>query len=101
MIVFLINNPAPSGIYNSGSGEARTFNDLASAIFGALKKDLKIEYFDMPETIKSSYQYFTQAEMAKVRSAGYNFKSTPLESGVQQYVEWMLDKKNRILEDLI
>jgi ADP-L-glycero-D-manno-heptose 6-epimerase len=101
MIVFLINNAAPSSIYNAGSGEVRTFNDLTAAIFDALKKNMKIGYFDMPETIKSSHQYFTEADMSRIRSASYNFKSTPLEMGVRQCVEWMLDKKHRVLEDLI
>ena len=101
MIMFLMNNEVPSGIYNAGSGEARTFNDLAAAIFGALKKQINIEYFEMPETIKSSYQYFTEANMSKIQSAGYNFKSTPLEIGVQQYIEWMLAKKHRGIENSI
>ena len=99
--MFLMNNEAPSGIYNAGSGEARSFNDLAAAIFGALKKQINIEYFEMPETIKSSYQYFTEANMSKIQSAGYNFKSTPLEIGVQQYIEWMLAKKHRGFENSI
>ena len=101
MIVFLMNSVVPNGVYNAGSGEARTFNDLAAAIFGALKKQTKIEYFDMPDTIKSGYQYFTEADMSKIQSAGYNIKSTPLEIGVQQYVEWMLDKKTSSIEDSI
>jgi ADP-L-glycero-D-manno-heptose 6-epimerase len=92
MILFLIKNPVPNGIYNCGSGEARTFNDLAGAIFGALNRYTKIEYFDMPETIRSSYQYFTEADMSKIQSAGYDYQPTPLDKGIQKYVQWMLEK---------
>jgi ADP-L-glycero-D-manno-heptose 6-epimerase len=94
-MVFLMNNPVANGIYNSGSGEARTFNALAAAVFAALKKDSTIEYFDMPESIKNSYQYFTQAEMGKIRSVGFSVAPTQLETGVQRYVEWMLANKKQ------
>jgi ADP-L-glycero-D-manno-heptose 6-epimerase len=75
-----------SGIYNVGTGKARTFNDLVKATFSALDKQTQIEYIDMPEDIRETYQYFTEADMDKIRSAGYSQPFYSLEEGVDDYV---------------
>ena len=75
-----------SGIYNVGTGKARSFNDLASATFSALDKSTHIEYIDMPEDIRDKYQYFTEADMSKLRTAGYTNAFFSLEEGVDDYV---------------
>lgn len=75
-----------SGIYNVGTGKARTFDDLVKATFSALDKQTKIEYIDMPEDIRDTYQYFTEAKINKIRSAGYSQPFYSLEAGVEDYV---------------
>ncbi len=83
----LNKNTVKSGIYNLGTGKARTFNDLAMSVFYALKKTPKIEYIDTPEDIRDKYQYFTEANMDKLHSQGYNKPFYSLEKGVIDYVE--------------
>jgi len=80
------------GIYNLGTGKARTWNDLAKAIFAALDVPPKIEYIDMPESIKDKYQYFTEADMGKLGKTGLDIKFTPLEDAVADYVRKYLEK---------
>jgi ADP-L-glycero-D-manno-heptose 6-epimerase len=75
-----------SGIYNVGTGKARTFDDLVKATFSALEKRTQIEYIDMPEDIRDTYQYFTEATMDKIRAAGYSKPFYSLEEGVDDYV---------------
>jgi ADP-L-glycero-D-manno-heptose 6-epimerase len=75
-----------NGLYNLGTGKARTFDDLEKAVFAALGKTENIEYIDMPEDIRDKYQYFTEADMGKLKSAGYNRPFTSLEEGVKEYV---------------
>jgi ADP-L-glycero-D-manno-heptose 6-epimerase len=82
-----------SGLYNLGTGEARSFNDLVKATFAGLDKEAVIEYIDMPEDIRDKYQYFTEATMNKLASAGYNDKFYSLEEGVGDYVRNYLSKK--------
>ncbi len=82
-----------SGIYNAGTGKARTFNDLVNATFSALDKATQIEYIDMPIDIRDTYQYFTEAEMDKIRSAGYAQPFYSLEDGVEDYVRNYLYSK--------
>ena len=86
MTLHLAANPAANGIFNIGSGEARTWNDLARAVFSALGREPRIEYIDMPESIREKYQYFTQAAISKLRSAGYHQPITSLEDAVRDYV---------------
>jgi len=86
MTLHLAANPAANGIFNIGSGEARTWNDLARAVFAALGREPRIEYIDMPESIRDKYQYFTQADIRKVRGAGYDSHITSLEDAVRDYV---------------
>jgi ADP-L-glycero-D-manno-heptose 6-epimerase len=75
-----------SGIYNVGTGKARTFDDLVNATFSALDKQAQIKYIDMPEDIRNTYQYFTEATMDKIRAAGYSQPFYSLEEGVDNYV---------------
>jgi ADP-L-glycero-D-manno-heptose 6-epimerase len=75
------------GIYNVGTGKARTFRDLVTAIFSSLDLQPRIEFIDTPEDIREKYQYFTEADMNKLRSAGYEKKFLTLEEGVGSYVK--------------
>jgi ADP-L-glycero-D-manno-heptose 6-epimerase len=77
----------PNGIYNVGTGKARTFKDLVTAIFTSLNLKPEIEFIDTPEDIREKYQYFTEADMIKLRSAGYDKKFFTLEEGVGGYVK--------------
>lgn len=86
VIWFLFSNKVKSGIYNLGSGKARTFFDLATATFKALDKPVNIEFIDTPLDIRDKYQYFTEADMSKLLNAGYKKPFTQLEEGVQDYV---------------
>jgi ADP-L-glycero-D-manno-heptose 6-epimerase len=80
----------PNGIYNAGTGEARTFLDLAHALFAALDIHPAIEFIPTPENIRDTYQYYTQAEMDKLRSVGYHRDFCSLEQGVAEYVREFL-----------
>jgi len=91
IVVYLLEHELPSGLYNAGSGSARTFNRLAEAIFNALELPVCIEYFDMPESLRDSYQYFTEAEMEKLIQAGCPHRPTTLEDGIRRYVQWLLN----------
>jgi ADP-L-glycero-D-manno-heptose 6-epimerase len=84
-----------SGIFNVGTGKARSFRDLMTAMFAALGRKPVIEYIDMPASIRDSYQYFTQAETANLRGAGYNADFTALEEAVQRYATGYLDRPDR------
>ena len=95
VVRWLMETPAVSGIFNVGTGKARSFRDLMTAMFSALGREPKIEYIDMPASIRDSYQYFTQAETANLRRAGFNADFTPLEDGVRQYVTGYLDRADR------
>jgi ADP-L-glycero-D-manno-heptose 6-epimerase len=87
MTLHLAENPQAAGIFNIGSGKAHTWNELAGAIFNALGREQLIEYIDMPEAIRDKYQYFTQAKIEKLRSAGYTQAITPLNQAVRDYVQ--------------
>jgi ADP-L-glycero-D-manno-heptose 6-epimerase len=84
--IFLMLHRQHSGLYNLGTGQARTFYDLAAATFKALNLAPNIEYVDMPEDIRDKYQYFTEANMEKLKSIGYTDKFYSLEDGVFDYV---------------
>jgi ADP-L-glycero-D-manno-heptose 6-epimerase len=81
-----------TGIYNVGTGKARTFDDLVNATFSALDKPAEIKYINMPEDIRDTYQYFTEATMDKIRAAGYSQPFYSLEEGVDDYVRNYLSK---------
>ena len=92
MCVWLLQTRPASGLYNVGSGKARTFKDLVTAIFDTLNLPPHIEYIDTPEDIREKYQYFTEADMSKLRNAGYSEPFHSLETGVKEYVEDYLSK---------
>jgi ADP-L-glycero-D-manno-heptose 6-epimerase len=83
-----------SGIYNLGTGKARTFNDLVANVFKNVGKPLTVNYIPTPEDIRDKYQYFTEADMSKVEAAGYDVPFTSLEDGIKDYVQqYLLPKK--------
>ena len=90
VVNWLIENPAVSGLFNLGTGQARSFQDVAKAMFDAMNKPVSIQYIDMPEEIKSKYQYHTQASMDRLKKAGYAEPLTTLEEGVRDYVQTYL-----------
>jgi ADP-L-glycero-D-manno-heptose 6-epimerase len=83
---FLLHHRKDSGIYNLGSGKARTFLDLVRNTFAAMKKEPQIEFVDTPADIRDKYQYFTEADMTKLKSIGYDKPFHTLEEGVKDYV---------------
>jgi ADP-L-glycero-D-manno-heptose 6-epimerase len=85
--LFLMQSKPNSGIYNLGSGKARTFLDLATNTFNALKVDANIDFIDTPIDIRDKYQYFTEANMSKLMNQGYTTPFHSLEEGVKDYVE--------------
>jgi ADP-L-glycero-D-manno-heptose 6-epimerase len=91
--VYLMKTKPESGIYNLGSGKARTFLDLAKNTFKALNKEVKIEFIDTPVDIRDKYQYFTEAKMDKLIHSGYDVPFHTLEEGVKDYVKNYLVKK--------
>jgi ADP-L-glycero-D-manno-heptose 6-epimerase len=95
VVRWLMETPSVSGIFNVGTGQARSFRDMITALFRALGAEPKIEYIDMPQAIRGQYQYFTQAEVENLRRAGYNAGFTPIEEGVRRYVTGFLDTADR------
>lgn len=91
---FLMNHRKDSGIYNLGTGEARTFLDLAKATFKAMDLETNIDFIDTPVDIRDKYQYFTEAKMEKLKSIGYQQPFTTLEDGVEDYVRNYLTSGN-------
>jgi ADP-L-glycero-D-manno-heptose 6-epimerase len=87
MTLSLAANPLARGLYNLGAGQARSWNELASAVFAALKKPPCIEFIEMPETLRDKYQYFTEANIKKLLSTGYKGPAFSLEEGVTDYVQ--------------
>jgi len=92
--VFLMQQKAQSGIYNLGTGTARSFYDLADSTFKAMDKQTEIEYVDIPADIRDNYQYFTEADMSKLIAQGYSTPFTSLEEGVHDYVSNYLSKNS-------
>jgi ADP-L-glycero-D-manno-heptose 6-epimerase len=91
---WLMNEKPASGLYNLGTGKARTFKDLVTAIFKSLDKEPVIEFIDTPIDIRDKYQYFTEADMIKLRVAGYKEDFYSLEEGVETYVKnFLIEKK--------
>lgn len=86
VILFMMEKQPQSGLYNLGTGKARAFKDLVSSTFGAMRLEPRISFIDTPEDIRDKYQYFTEADMAKLRAAGYLNDFTTLEEGVSDYV---------------
>ena len=89
---WLMHHRRDSGLYNLGSGRARSFLDLTRATFRALDVPENIGFIDTPEDIRDTYQYFTEADLSKLRGIGYDREMTPLEDGVGEYVRDFLMK---------
>jgi ADP-L-glycero-D-manno-heptose 6-epimerase len=87
MMLWLYDHPAVNGLFNIGSGTARSFADLAQAVFRAMGREPRIDYVDTPVEIRDKYQYFTEARMDRLRAAGYDKPPTALEVGVADYVQ--------------
>ena len=94
MTLYFLDNPNINGVFNIGAGKARTWNDLVTALFNAVNKPVNIEYIDLPVHLKEKYQYFTEANLIKIKDAGYNQTITSLEDGIYDYV------KNYLLKDI-
>jgi len=95
VMMWLLATPSVSGLFNVGTGKARSFKDLIISAYAALGTRPNIQYIDMPEEIRGSYQYFTQANIDKLRQAGYNGGLTPLEDAVALYVKDYLNASDR------
>ena len=87
MTLFFYDNPKLSGLFNIGTGQARSWNDLVKAVFAAMASKPNIEYIEMPDSIRNQYQYFTQADITKLRKAGYDKPITSLEDAIEDYVQ--------------
>jgi ADP-L-glycero-D-manno-heptose 6-epimerase len=94
---WLLQNPSVGGIYNVGSGKARTWKDLMHAVFAALGKEPSIEYIPLPDALRGRYQYFTEAPIEKLRAAGYTAPMTSLEDAVRDYVTNYLETSDPYL----
>ena len=92
MTLFFLDNPKINGLFNIGTGKARSWNDMVKAVFAAMDKKPNIEYIDMPDSIRNQYQYFTQADMKKLHKAGYNKDTTTLEEAIKDYIQNYLQK---------
>ncbi|MBN1141851.1 MAG: ADP-glyceromanno-heptose 6-epimerase, partial [Deltaproteobacteria bacterium] len=90
MTLFFLEHPEANGLFNIGTGNARSWNDLASALFAALRREPAVTYIDMPLELRPRYQYYTCADTAKLRKAGYRDEPTPLEEAVRDYVQGYL-----------
>jgi ADP-L-glycero-D-manno-heptose 6-epimerase len=95
VMCWLLKTPSVSGIFNVGTGNARSFRDLIKAMFRALGRAPDIEYIEMPPAIRDQYQYYTQAKIENLRQAGYNAGFTPLEKAVSEYVTSFLSQPDR------
>jgi ADP-L-glycero-D-manno-heptose 6-epimerase len=87
MTLFFLFNREKNGIYNVGSGKARTWNALVKSIFNALGRPINLDYVELPDHLKTKYQYFTEADISKIKKAGYTQPSFSLEDGVTDYVK--------------
>lgn len=87
VLLWLLDNPGISGLFNLGTGIARTYLDLAAAVCDAMAIETRVEFIDMPARLKGQYQSFTQAKMERLRMAGYTREFTPLEEGIRRYVQ--------------
>ena len=96
-MVWLYENKNISGLFNLGTGQARSFADLAASVYHALGKRPMIQYADMPHELRGKYQYFTQADMSKLRAAGFVSPFTSLEDGIKLYVQNHLANADKYL----
>jgi ADP-L-glycero-D-manno-heptose 6-epimerase len=89
---FLFKNPSKTGMFNLGTGKSRTWNDIAKAMFAVMGKKENIDYVDMPDFLKSKYQYFTEAKMDNLKRAGYDKPFMELEDSVKDYCSYLKNK---------
>ena len=94
MTLFFLDNPRLNGLFNIGTGKPRTWSDLVTAVFAGMGKKPNIAYIEMPDSIRNQYQYYTCAEIVKIRKAGYDKKTMSLEDAIKDYV------KNYLQQDL-
>ena len=92
VMLWLLGNPRVNGLFNLGTGQARSFAELARALGAALGRTVRIEYVDTPPAVRAHYQYFTEARMQRLRQAGYSQPFTSLEEGVRDYVQRYLSQ---------
>jgi len=97
VMLWCLDHPEVSGIYNIGTGKADSFNAMAKAIFSAINKPANIHYIDMPEDLLNKYQYFTEANIGRLRAAGYNEPFTSLQDGIKDYVQNYLMQDDQYL----
>ena len=97
MVMFFLHNPGINGIFNIGTGRAETWNKLVELVFEALKIKPNVKYISMPEEIKDSYQYFTQADISKLHRAGYGSPITSLKEAIFDYVQNYLEPQEYLL----
>jgi ADP-L-glycero-D-manno-heptose 6-epimerase len=95
VLLWLLDTPTVNGVFNLGTGRARSYLDLAHAVCDAARLPRKVEFIDMPEALRGQYQSFTEAPMSRLRAAGYSGQFTPLEEGVRRYVQDHLAKPDR------
>ena len=95
VVLWLLSRPDVNGLFNLGTGQARSFEDLARAVFSALGRAAQVTYIDMPGAIRPNYQYFTEASMQRLRDAGYSQPFTSLADGVRDYVGRYLSQPDR------
>ncbi len=93
IVLFFLDHPQTNGIFNAGTGKASTWNELAGALFAAVGKKPNVQYIEMPADLERRYQYFTQAEVAKLRKSGYAKPFTPLKEAVADYVRYLKDHR--------
>ena len=95
VVLWLLDHPEVNGLYNLGTGQARSFADLAKAAFAAVGAKPRIDYVETPEALRAQYQYFTEAKMQRLRAAGYTAPFIELEAGVADYVKRFLSQSDR------
>jgi len=97
MTLFFWGNPAINGIFNIGTGVARSWNDIVASMFASVGREKNINYIEMPESIREKYQYYTCADLTKLRKAGCTHKCTSLEFAVNDYIKNYLTRRNTVL----
>jgi ADP-L-glycero-D-manno-heptose 6-epimerase len=95
VVMWAFEHPEVNGIFNLGTGKARSWNDLAASMFSAIERPLNVIYIDMPENVRKQYQYFTEADMSKLRAAGYTKPFRELEDSVRDYARKYLMKADK------
>jgi ADP-L-glycero-D-manno-heptose 6-epimerase len=89
VILWCLDHGPKQGLFNVGTGHATSFNELIGALFTAVDRPSRISYFDMPETLRDKYQYFTEAPIGALRAAGYAAPFTPIPDAVARYVRYL------------